>query len=167
MKQRLPEALEKVTSIDYNPSIQTVLKDEIQDQMKQSDWAELRLGGEGEPTLNLLAVEYLTREFSDKITMTVMTNGLTDCASSLKEWGISGVSVAFPTSDPNQYVTLMDPLVENGHERVCSFVQSALACDLHVELTAIDRPDVNKVETQELARSLGVEAEIRWRPFFP
>ena len=167
MKQRLPEALEKVTSIDYNPSIQTVLKDEIQDQMKQSDWAELRLGGEGEPTLNLLAVEYLTREFSDKITMTVMTNGLTDCASSLKEWGISGVSVAFPTSDPNQYVTLMDPLVENGHERVCSFVQSALACDLQVELTAIDRPDVNKVETQELARSLGVEAEIRWRPFFP
>lgn len=167
INQHLPEALEKVVAIDYNPSIEIILKDEIQGQMERSEWTELRLGGEGEPTLNLSAVEYLSREFSDKITMTVMTNGLTDCASSLKEWGISGVSVAFPTSDPNQYLTLMDPLVDNGHERVCSFVLSALACDLQVELTAIDRPDVNQVKAQELARFLGVETEIRWRPYFP
>lgn len=167
ISQQLPEALEKVVAIDCNPSIETFLKDEVTGQLERCDWTELRFGGEGEPTLNLSAVEYLAREFSDKISMTVMTNGLTDCASSLKEWGIEGVSVAFPTSDPEQYLTLMDPLVDNGHERVCSFIQNALACDLRVELTAVDRPDVNRVKTQELARRLGVEAEVRWRPYFP
>ena len=170
ISQQLPQALEKVVAIDYHPtSIDTcrILKDEIHGQMERSDWTELRFGGEGEPTLNLSAVECLAREFSDKISITVMTNGLTECASSLKEWGIAGVSVAFPTSDPNQYVALMEPLVDNGHERVCSFIQSALACELQVGLTAIDRPDVNRAKTVELAKLLGVESEVRWRPYFP
>ena len=167
VSQMLPDAVDKVTSIDHDESIETVLKTEIEAQLQRSDWTAIKFGGEGEPTLNLKALESLSKEFSGQMPITVMTNGLSDCASSLKEWGVSGVSVAFITHDPDQYYELMEPLVDNGHERLCSFIQSALLCDLQVELTAIDRPDVDKQKAQELATSLGVMSEVRWRPFFP
>jgi hypothetical protein len=145
---------------DYNTVIEQLLKSEIQAQLKKtwnsnnnnnnnksttpsdpmdctSYYTELKLGGEGEPTLNLPLLESLSRTFRDQIpNIIVMTNGLvptiprppptaatatistndgglattaTCVASSLKEWGVSGVSVAFPTHDPNQYNVLNGP----------------------------------------------------------
>ena len=193
--------------VDYNEDIEQLLKTEIQVQLQKpynakavhSDhpecyYTELRFGGEGEPTLNLRLLESLSRTFRDQIpNIVVMTNGLlptvttttttstTMCVpSSLKEWGVTGVSIAFPTHDPNQYKLFMEPTTvphaggggstndnDNAHERLCSFIQAALACNLHVELTAIDRPEVNQGKTQELATQLGVPNEVRWRPYFP
>jgi Zn-dependent peptidase ImmA (M78 family) len=62
---------------------------------------------------------------------------------------------------------IVDGIIEDAHERLCSFIASALACDLQVELTAVERPDVDKVKTQELATQLGVTTQVRWRPYFP
>ena len=168
-EENLPERLSAVDVDSTKDSmIESILKDEIDCQLSKNDWVEMRFGGEGEPTLNLRALKYLAVEFRDKIPITVMTNGLTDCASLLKEWGVSGVSVALATNAPEQYLSLMEPcIVGCAHERVCSFIRSALSCNLQVEITAVDRPGINKDKTNELAMLLGVQSQIRWRPYFP
>lgn len=173
IKQALPEPIEKANNIDFdNDEIESLLKVEIQAQLerRQDSWNEINFGGEGEPTLNLKALESLSVEFSNQIPIKVRTNGLIDCASSLKEWGVTSVSVALMTHDPSQYCDLMEPLVDDdvgAHDQVCAFIQSALSCDLEVELTGVDRSDVDKEKAQDLATQLGVESEIRWRPYFP
>ena len=93
--------------------------------------------------------------------------------------GINVVSVAIMTHDANQYNELMGPIVPDAHAHVCRFVQQAVSIQklqqendnspqpFHVELTAVDRSDVDKKKTQKFVESLGVTAPIRWRPYFP
>jgi organic radical activating enzyme len=176
MNQVLPEPMERANAIEYSDDITSVLKAEIQAQLeRKDDWNEINFGGEGEPTLNLQALESLSKEFGSQIPIKVRTNGLIHCASSLKDWGVTSVSVALMTHDPSQYNEFMEPLMDTttpgaaaaAHDQMCTFVESALACNLEVELTGVDRSEVDKQKAQELATTLGVEAEIRWRPYFP
>ena len=189
------EAIEELLKAEIEMQLQKTTNNQQDNIDHDSYYTDLKFGGEGEPILNLKLLESLSRTFRDQIpTIIVMTNGLmptlsppttetttTDSSSlcipsALKEWGVSGVSVAFPTHDPIQYNILMKATStnedttkenDNAHERLCSFIRSALACNLQVELTAVDRPDVNKVKTQEFATKLGVPTEVRWRPYFP
>ena len=81
------------------------------------------------------------------------------------------------TADPDQYDELMKPsllglsgvgtgLTVRSHSRVCRFVQNALAVGLDVEITAVDRDDVEKDKLEELVRGTIGPCSIRWRPYF-
>ncbi|KAL3907235.1 MAG: hypothetical protein SGILL_008953 [Bacillariaceae sp.] len=88
--------------------------------------------------------------------------------------GISHMSVGFHTGDAGQFNELVRPVLPSpsstasAHERVCEWVhQAALLEGMEVEVTAVARPDVDVVQTEELSQSLGVETPVRWRPYFP
>lgn len=102
-------------------------------------------------------------------------------AEQLKENGVSSVSVALMTAIPEQYQDLMQPMLVSSpikdnagdaptmtaHGRVCRFIESAVKVGLDVETTGVDRPEVNKLQAEDLATKLGVRNPFRWRPYFP
>jgi hypothetical protein len=59
-----------------------------------------------------------------------------------------------------------------AHDMVCEFILEAAKLGMEVEITGIDRQDVDKVETDRLARMLLSVAErtkrskVRWRKYF-
>ena len=150
----------------------------------------LVIAGEGEPTLRLSTLLDVVRRpirssslgNATPTTIRVVTNGLGDavpgnsngggCARQMKEAGVSGVSVALMTASADQYEELMMPCLSDtisrpAHEMVCDFIVSALDVGLDVEVTAVDRVEVDKAATEKLAKSLGVTDPVRWRPYFP
>ena len=93
--------------------------------------------------------------------------------------GVSRISVGLMTWNAEQYQNLVKPVFSvvpgsaetdtTGFDTMCNFVRDAVRVDgeLEVELTAVDRPDVDKIKTEALAESLGVTTSVRWRPYFP
>ena len=59
-----------------------------------------------------------------------------------------------------------------AHDMVCEFILEAAKVGMEVEITGIDRPDVDKLETDRLARLLLSVADktkrskVRWRKYF-
>lgn len=172
------------------PSLLRVLQEEInvwiaannnrQDQTKK---LSLVLNGEGEPTLKWNDLLTLAESYSETCTIRVTTNGLVvssyNKVSQLKESGVDCVSVALMTWSSHQYNQLMQPVCvpndstsssrkQDAHFIVCDFIQQAVQCGLQVQVTGVDRPDVDKQATQELARKLlgASSSEIQWRPYF-
>ena len=150
----------------------------------------LVIAGEGEPTLRLSTLLDVVRRpirsssfgYTIPSTIRVVTNGLGDaipdnnvdgsCAQQMKVAGVSGVSVALMTASPDQYEELMmpclpDTISTSAHEIVCDFIVSALDVGLGVEITAVDRDEVDKAAMEVLAKNLGVVDPVRWRPYFP
>ena len=157
-----------------------------------ADTKSIVVAGEGEPTLRIEALEQLVQGISQQLrdastqaqTIRVITNGLMtsvdefECTERLVACGVNSVSVALMTHDPSLYERLMQPcgapkpskdtdVEESHHLRVREFIRSAVHVGLQVETTAVDRPEVDKEETQKLATSLGVKGPVRWRPYFP
>lgn len=152
------------------------------------------IAGEGEPTLRLSALLAVSRAASslDALPVRVVTNGLGGAIPNhhrvlprMREAGVTSVSVALMTSQPDQYGALMRPVLHPefvkatrmagtddldisvlAHGIVCGFISEALGCGLEVEVTGVDRPDVNKDEAEKLAADLGVHKLFRWRPYF-
>ena len=173
----------------YEPSVSS-LKEEIKKQLlHRADGNDgiidsLVFSGEGEPTLRWDCLLALADEFSGMVPMRLTTNGLladettktnndadTQSVPSVQELqstGIRSVSVSLMTADPGQYVDWMEPVrPDHNLDTVCSFIRDAVEADLAVELTGVDRPDVDKQKAEELSASLGVKGSIRWRPYFP
>jgi len=100
----------------------------------------------------------------------------TDSSSSSSNPRIA-FSVALMTNDADQYDEFMHPLLgdndNNGgggarpHDIVQSFIRAAVNAGVQIEVTAVDRPQVDKEKTEQLAVSLGVKDPIRWRRYFP
>lgn len=165
-------------------AIVDALKEEIDQVLSaNNDKPEsLVFAGEGEPTLCMEELCDLSRTFFSRVpTIRVITNGLIveqDTAQRLKDSGVTAISIALMTANPNQYHQLMKPMLlrhdssstceqsTDAHFIVCEFIRQALRCNLKVEVTGVDRPDVDKDATQQLASSLGVSNPIRWRPYF-
>lgn len=98
----------------------------------------------------------------------------------MMEVGISRISVALNTSNRHEYDILMKPscytnhdtLPGTAHDLICEFILEAAKLGIDVEITGIDRPDVDKRETDRLARMLLSVAEVekrsnvRWRKYF-
>ena len=95
------------------------------------------------------------------------------------ESGISRLSVALNTANRHEYDVLMEPCCSSdlmpgtSHDLVCEFIMEAVKLGMDVEITGIDRPDVDKLETERLARlllSVGPKYKrrrnIRWRQYF-
>ncbi len=94
--------------------------------------------------------------------------------------GISRLSVALNTANRHEYDLLMEPqcgemLPGTAHDIVCELIMEATKLGMDVEITGIDRPEIDKVEMERLARlllSVGPNKYtrrrmIRWRPYFP
>jgi hypothetical protein len=178
---------------------------EVRQALRSPDqeFSHVVFAGEGEPLLRLHALAAMARQIKKEdgdndaaVSIRVNTNGLVGaggaaaCATFLRDAGVDSVSVALMTGGPDQYVALMEPVTAVGecdsggaplgaHSRVCAFIAASAALDdFDVEVTAVDRPDVDHAATEELAaRLLGSsrsEAErgggrpiVRWRPYFP
>jgi len=150
--------------------------------MHKTGFDAIVIAGEGEPTLRLTELLELVQQIKQDDTtggqksgiVRVTTNGLVatdDCAAALHTAGVDAVSVALMTHDPTLYDELMQPPQSSrewqAHARVCSFVQQAVKVGMKVEITAVDREEVNKPKTEALAASLGVQAPVRWRSYYP
>jgi molybdenum cofactor biosynthesis enzyme MoaA len=189
--QKLPKAQESVaylqpTAIDggddgMQPTVQEIMADAQQLLLlNQGAYESVVFAGEGEPTLRPAALIWLARNLQTNHrnlpTMRLTTNGLVSNENVrtqlLQDSNIRSVSVALMTHDPDQYEDIMKPLLDGSsrlraHEQVCQFIQQALAAGLSVETTAVERPDVNKRQTEDFAASLGVTEPFRWRSYFP
>ena len=112
------------------------------------------------------------------------------------EAGVSRLSVALNTSNRHEYDVLMEPSCHTGggssssssvaasepklflpgvaHDIVCEFIMETTKLGMDVEITGIDRPDVDKLEMERLARLLMSvrprndqrSRNIRWRRYF-
>jgi hypothetical protein len=96
------------------------------------------------------------------------------------EAGISRVSVALNTANRHEYDVLMEPcsftsgslMPGMAHDMICEFILEACKVGMEVEITGIDRRDVDKSEVDRLARMLLSVAErnkrsnVRWRGYF-
>jgi MoaA/NifB/PqqE/SkfB family radical SAM enzyme len=173
----------------YNPSIEC-LSNEVEKYMKVmnvsgkvNNVSTIVFAGEGEPTLRLddmirMAINMRALEATRNVPMRLVTNGLCDeknAVLELKDAGITSLSVALMTSSSAQYDDLMQPvipddLLENdvcAHQMVCNFIKRAVESGLDVEVTGVERSDVDKIAAQRLSSDLGVVRSFRWRPFFP
>lgn len=170
------------------PSAEVLALETLQ-QLKQGHFESVVFAGEGEPTLRLATLLMLAskiRKECNSLPLRLTTNGLVydeNTAELLKSSGISAVSVALMTYDPDQYDDIMKPNVPESivssstdnrinaqlrpHVVVCQFIQSAIKAGLTVEATGVARQDVNHRKTEALAANLGIQGKIRWRPYFP
>lgn len=63
-----------------------------------------------------------------------------------------------------------------AHDLICEFIMDATKLGMDVEITGVDRPGIDKVEMERLARLLlsvapknkrkGRKSAVRWRPYF-
>jgi pyruvate-formate lyase-activating enzyme len=167
------------------------LMEEIQTVSKRSrsKFDAIVIAGEGEPTLRWKELLQLTERLKQEqqqeqeqpeqtTILRVTTNGLAvadNGAELLQSAGVNAVSVALMTHDPILYDELMQPeLCQStsseelkAHQRVCRFIQQAVQVGLQVEVTGVDREEVNKAATEALALSLGVTEPVRWRSYHP
>lgn len=189
-----PSSLSKVPSFplqndeSLNPSVEYI-HSEIQKYRENNEISSLAFAGEGEPTLrwkslNLLASK-LRLDLGDKTKIRLVTNGLILSNTSddrrelmlneLKSSGIDELSIAFMTSCPEQFDLLMEPVSheddklkdkQSWHQKLCHTIQDAVKVGFEVECTGVERQEVDKHATEEMARELGVSS-FRWRPYFP
>lgn len=178
--QKLPPALELVSELptvegSRLPSVGNLVGQISEACEHRSDFESIVIAGEGEPTLRLddlvqLATDLKSSQENTFPPVRLTTNGLVEgpelVVQKLKVAGVCSLSVALMTADRNQYNNLMTPQITNGHGKVCDFIEAAIAAGLEVEVTAVDRPDVDKEMVQDLARDLNVPGSVRWRPFF-
>ena len=156
---------------------------------------KIAFAGEGEPLIypnELLwlsnKISLLAQNLHRDLNLRVVTNGIVhpSAAKTLFDHGVTGVSVALMTANREQYQDMMNTkdldeiLSANGgdnkknelcatsHDQVCKFIENAYLCGLDVELTGVDRIDVEKSSTEKLGESLGIKSSrFRWRPYFP
>lgn len=96
------------------------------------------------------------------------------------EAGISRISVALNTNNRHEYDVLMEPCCFTtgnavpgmAHDLVSEFILEAGKVGFDVEITGVDRPDIDKYQTDRLARMLLSVAQrkrtskVRWRQYF-
>ncbi len=109
--------------------------------------------------------------------------------------GVSRMSVALNTANRHEYDVLMEPrctmmggvgkggggeghMLKPGtaHDMVCELIVEASRVGMDVEITGIDRPGIDKAETERLARLLMSarrgggggqrRSPVRWRRYF-
>ena len=125
-----------------------------------------------------------------QIPIRVLTNGLLqllpdfkdiyipDILLQLKQSGVTHFTVTLPTASPSQYIQFMDPILPlhpmineettvHVLQHVCSFIQESIQVGIQVEVTGVDRPDVDKQRVEDLAYQWGVTTPFRWRSYHP
>ncbi len=75
---------------------------------------------------------------------------------------VETVSIFLPAAEASKYDELLRPREPGAFDDACAFVRRAAAAGAHVEVTAVDRPDVDVAAVEALATSLGA-AQFRTR----
>ena len=148
------------------------------------------------PQIRLMTNGLLTSEQTQELlwrcravpTTTVTTEPHGSSLPPLQQLPVMTISVLFPSSDPEQYQDWMQPMVNDDgptitpHDMVQQFIrtvadaiqssssqqqQHILPPQLSMEITAIDRPEVDQEALSKCVASLGVTTPIRWRAYFP
>ena len=135
------------------------------------EFDSIAFAGSGEPLLRLSVLEASTPLLQTLgVPLRINTNGLVErsgaaiVAQRLSNAGLSQVSVALATADPEQYAALMRPdklrhspvfSLTVGHPEVVGFIEACVAVGLKVECTAVAAPDVDMQAAETLAKSLG------------
>ena len=70
---------------------------------------------------------------------------------------ITEVSVFMPAPEANRYAELLRPCEGRGFDDACTFVRRSAQAGVAVEVTAVDRPDVDVAEVEALAMRLGAK----------
>jgi hypothetical protein len=156
------------------------------------DMTTIVVAGEGEPTLRPQALMQFIDDLRRlnpirPIQLRIVTNGLLSTENTHQLLNVCcqngdlpiEFSVALMTHDSKQYNDLMEPLTPehvaaepSPHVTVQNFIQAVVARQAQnegvpgIEVTAVDRPDVNTTKTNQLAVSLGVAKPIRWRRYY-
>mmetsp|Transcript_13571 Transcript_13571/g.17783 ORF Transcript_13571/g.17783 Transcript_13571/m.17783 type:complete len:312 (+) Transcript_13571:62-997(+) len=146
----------------------------------------IAFAGEGEPTLKPAELLYLSQKirnsFSSLQKIRLVTNGIVHESSAelFRAYGINSVSVALMTSDAICYEKIMGTSALGNnldtrlgreklscHNLVCRFIASAVKNGLDVEVTGVQRADVDTNATNTFVkRNFGDRLPIRWRPYF-
>lgn len=182
-KHKLPPALQLISKLPETegerlPSVRDLMEQILDACQNRPDYESIVLAGEGEPTLRLDDIIQLAASLKEEATdgrilppIRLTTNGLIQSPATvvekLKDANIHSLSIALMTANKDQYDELMTPMLPNAHETVCRFIEMAIKAELDVEITAVDRPDVDRAMADDLARAMNVPEQIRWRPFFP
>lgn len=166
--QRLPDPLEMVSSLTEHNRRPTATELLLEIAESNTQYEHVVLAGEGEPTLRMSLLQEITKALAPKFSsIRVVTNGLTPCdPQQLADGGVTSVSVALASSDPYQYEEWMRPIESGGYERAVTFIRSAVAAGLEVEVAAVDRDTVHRGRLESLVLELGVQRPVRWRPYF-
>ena len=72
--------------------------------------------------------------------------------------GIAQTSVFLPSANPTKYAEMLQPHGDFGCDDVCRFISAVAAAGHEVEVTAVDRPDVDIDELELLAHELGASS---------
>jgi hypothetical protein len=75
-----------------------------------------------------------------------------------RESRIASLSVFLPAASPAKYDELLAPSGGRGFRDACGFVARLAEAGVHVECTAVARPDVSISELEALAMSLGARS---------
>ena len=168
---RLPEG--------YTPSAEEIHLAAL--EVATGEYDGITFAGAGEPLLRLSVIEASTPLLEELgVLLRVNTNGLVEksgapiVAKRLSDAGLSSVSVALATADPEQYTALMRPeklrhspvfSLTLGHAEVVGFIEACVAVGLKVECTAVAAPDVDLQAAETLATELGASFRSRsWHP---
>jgi len=145
---------------------------------------------------DILFLSLAIREAYPTIPIRIQTNGYISISTQqqghphsllklFKLVGVTHFTITLPTTSSSLYIHLMDPSVTpiriitcekeqltstttaSALEAVCTFIQQCIMEGFHVEVTSIDRPDVDKETVETLARDLGVVHPVRWRTYHP
>lgn len=131
----------------------------------------LVFAGDGEPLLRekvLLQSVRLIKEKRHGVQTRITTNGLfpPGVAADLGEAGVNRVTIQLMSADPQQYQRLLEPEDGKGLGVVCAFIEKLVEVGVEVEVTAVQRPEVNIGDVRALAMALGA-VSFRARSFHP
>lgn len=175
----MSESINEDTIESLSPLLSTSeLWKEVKEVLLQNStpgaFSSICFAGEGEPLLRLQTLLELVHHIKDDapdMSLRVTTNGLAadSVALQLFQSGVDAISVALMTHDAVQYEQLMQPTTKAAFEKVCHFCQASVQAGLKVEVTAVDRPEIDKPKLEALSKELlGAESPpVRWRTYFP
>ena len=140
------------------------LNDLVRDWVDKTGSTRVVIQGEGDP----LAAEdvvcetlRLAQGSGAQFRLNTLGVGATDAVFEALNL-VETVSVFLPAADATKYDELLLPRDSGAFDDACVFVRRAAASGAHVEVTAVDRPDVDVAAVEALATSLGA-AQFRTR----
>lgn len=131
-------------------------------------YKEIVFCGYGEPMLRLDVIKAVAAELKKKgAKIRVVTNGhgnLINGAQMVKEIAglVDRVSVSLNAHTGEAYETICSPQFGAGsYKAVLDFIKECVACNIEVEVTCLDLPDVDTKKCEEIAKSVGGGFRLR------
>jgi cyclic pyranopterin phosphate synthase len=156
--------------LQREPSVREIIS-ELQEVINKKSWTEIVFCGFGEPMERLDCILEVTgwirHCFGNRSRVRIDTNGhgylLNEdrhVAKELENAGVDMVSVSLNAHDRETYDQVCRPQINNAYAGTLEFIQRARQ-NLKVEATAVTIPETDLVETERIARRMGVEFRTR------